>query len=133
MLSFQSPHKFIVMFISICIIQSFTFTEALKATCTLMYAPVAGNGDAVCHETIDRIWFCPIKQCSKDYRQYAAMSGCIHVSFPGASNQQCTGYRNRADGKYDCWNNGNQQYACPKPSDMPFITCSQCRSANQRK
>ncbi|EGG11829.1 uncharacterized protein MELLADRAFT_101537 [Melampsora larici-populina 98AG31] len=135
MLSFQSPQKFVIILMAICITHV-AFTKADTVKCTAGYAPGSGSTTAssTCQDSRNYSWNCPAKQCSRDNKQFAPMKGCTHQNIPGNSDQQCVRYTFR-NGQYDCWNSGTpQSYSCPYTlTNVPFITCSGCNLPNMGK
>ncbi|EGG03238.1 uncharacterized protein MELLADRAFT_123223 [Melampsora larici-populina 98AG31] len=130
---FQSSHKFVIIFIAMCITQ-FPITNANTAKCIIGYKPFANGQNAVCHDEVYVNWLCPIKQCSKDGRQFVPMKGCVLDNVAGTSNQECSAYNFKTSGQYACSNSGGRDYTCPyTPSNVPFITCSGCKPPGHSK
>ncbi|EGG09438.1 uncharacterized protein MELLADRAFT_123281 [Melampsora larici-populina 98AG31] len=127
MLSFQAPHKLLIIFIAICLTQSvYTQLVDLTATCTLGYTPNGYHGNSICWETAERLWQCPRKKCSYQGNPYTPMSGCKKDGSTQTSQQNCAGYELKK-GYYECGTSDAKTYNCPIPKGSPFIQCSGCK------
>ncbi|EGG02781.1 uncharacterized protein MELLADRAFT_123588 [Melampsora larici-populina 98AG31] len=139
MLSLQSPHKLVIIFIAILITQ-FSVTQASDSTARNSTVSVQCMGgfssnpvtqNATCLDKDDQRWVCPRAQCGKDGHLYVSMKGCFHNGDlrSGASNQQCAQYNNQPNSFYACQNPGGEVYLCPynaTEGQPPYITCADC-------
>ncbi|EGG13050.1 uncharacterized protein MELLADRAFT_123222 [Melampsora larici-populina 98AG31] len=129
MLSFQSPHRLCIIFISIWITQvAFTLSQTATVKCTYAFGILSPAYFAACRDDDANAWVCPTASCQRDGSRWVPMKNCtIKKNGDGTSDQQCTRYVNHLNGNYVCTNSGGHTYLCPyKPENVPYITCTEC-------
>lgn len=128
MSSFQSAQKLVLIFIAVCIAQSY-FTQAKTIQCINAYDPRYTPGHSVCNDKQNAKWICATSSCGRQGHQWVPMEGCLLGSNPGTSSQQCATYSlsSPKPGIYQCTNSGSKTYRCPyTPSNVPYLTCTDC-------